>query len=243
MSAGWVDAIRPRGRHGRGSCPRLMRDRSRSSDRAARPGSPRTRRPMERTSPSQACTEEGSGSDVKLTAEARSTRDPGRAIAYSGQLVFWLNGSKVVLDDPDPSIMLVDYLHGVGLVGTKVGCGQGGCGACTVMLSHRDVVTGNPVHRALNSCLRPLCAVDGLMVTTIEGIGSVRAGLDPVQHCIAANNGTQCGFCTPGFVMNAHAFLQQNPAPTERELEDIFGGNLCRCTGYRPLLHGMRTQI
>ena len=70
------------------------------------------------------------------------------------------------------------------------------------------------MHRAVNSCLRPLCAVDGMMVTTTEGIGSVREGLDPVQHCIAANNGTQCGFCTPGFVMNAHAFLQQNPAPT-----------------------------
>ena len=80
-----------------------------------------------------------------------------------------------------------------------------------------------------------------MMVTTIEGIGSVREGLDPVQHCIAANNGTQCGFCTPGFVMNAHAFLQQNPAPTEQEIEDIFGGNLCRCTGYRPILHGVRT--
>jgi xanthine dehydrogenase/oxidase len=178
---------------------------------------------------------------VNPTAQARSTRHPARAIAYSGQLVFWLNGRKVVIDDPDPSILLVDYLHRVGLVGTKVGCGQGGCGACTVMLSHRDAVTGNPVHRALNSCLRPVCAVDGMMVTTIEGIGSVREGLDPVQHCIAANNGTQCGFCTPGFVMNAHAFLQQNPAPTERELEDIFGGNLCRCTGYRPILHGVRT--
>src|SRR3954470_13798174 len=161
--------------------------------------------------------------------------------AYSDRLVFWLNGQEVAVRNPDPTLLLTDYLHGLGLVGTKVGCGQGGCGACTVMLSHRDVVTGNPVHQAVNSCLRPLCAVDGLMVTTIEGIGSVREGLDPVQHCIAANNGTQCGFCTPGFVMNAHAFLQQNSAPTELELEDIFGGNLCRCTGYRPILHGVRT--
>jgi xanthine dehydrogenase/oxidase len=178
---------------------------------------------------------------VTIFAPARSTRDAGRVLPYSDQLVFWLNGEKVVIDGPDPSVLLVDYLHSIGLVGTKVGCGQGGCGACTVMVSHRDALTGQPEHRAVNSCLRPLCAVDGMMVTTVEGIGSVREGLDPVQHGIAANNGTQCGFCTPGFVMNAHAFLQQNPSATEREIEDIFGGNLCRCTGYRPILHGVRT--
>jgi xanthine dehydrogenase/oxidase len=178
---------------------------------------------------------------VELIAHAPATRVPSRAATYSGRLVFGLNGERVIIEGPDPSVMLVDYLHGVGLTGTKVGCGQGGCGACSVMLSRRDPATGRPVHCAVNSCLRPLCAVDGMMVTTVEGIGSVREGLDPVQHGIAAHNGSQCGFCTPGFVMNAHAFLQQNPAPTERELEDIFGGNLCRCTGYRPILHGVRT--
>ncbi len=163
------------------------------------------------------------------------------APAYSDQLVFWLNGRKVVIANPDPTVMLTDYLHAIGLTGTKVGCGQGGCGACTVMLSHRDPSSGAAVHRAVNACLRPLCALDGLMVTTTEGIGSVREGLDPAQHCIAAHNGTQCGFCTPGFVMNAHAFLQQKRQPTQQEFEDIFGGNLCRCTGYRPILHAVRT--
>jgi xanthine dehydrogenase/oxidase len=164
-----------------------------------------------------------------------------KAATYSDQLVFWLNGQKVSIGNPDPAVLLVDYLHSVGLTGTKVGCGQGGCGACTVMLSHRDPVGGTPVHRAINACLRPLCAVDGMMVTTTEGIGSVHQGMDPTQHCIAAHNGTQCGFCTPGFVMNAHAFLQQTPAPAQQEIEDLFGGNLCRCTGYRPILHGYRT--
>jgi xanthine dehydrogenase/oxidase len=159
----------------------------------------------------------------------------------SNQLVFWLNGSRVVIPNPDPSILLVEYLHGVGLTGTKVGCGQGGCGACTVMLSQRDPTTDAPVHRAVNACLRPLCAVDGMVVTTTEGIGSVHDQLDPTQYCIAAHNGTQCGFCTPGFVMNAHAFLQQKPAPSQQEIEDLFGGNLCRCTGYRPILHAVRT--
>jgi len=162
-------------------------------------------------------------------------------VSYSSQLVFWLNGNKVVIQNPDPTVLLTDYLHSIGLTGTKVGCGQGGCGACTVMLSQRDQATGTAVHRAVNACLRPLCAVDGQMVTTTEGIGSVREGLDPTQFRIAAHNGTQCGFCTPGFVMNAHAFLQHQPAPSQQEIEDIFGGNLCRCTGYRPILHAVRT--
>jgi xanthine dehydrogenase iron-sulfur cluster and FAD-binding subunit A len=97
---------------------------------------------------------------------------------YSDQLVFWLNGRKIVLPNPDPTVLLTDYLHSVGLTGTKVGCGQGGCGACTVMLSHRDPLTGAPVHRAVNSCLRPLCAVDGMVVTTTEGIAMcIRASI------------------------------------------------------------------
>jgi xanthine dehydrogenase small subunit len=178
---------------------------------------------------------------MKNTATEKPARKTIEAATYSNQLVFWLNGKRVVISDLDPTILLVDYLHSVGLTGTKVGCGQGGCGACTVMLSNRDPLTGAPVHRAVNACLRPLCAVDGMLVTTVEGIGSVHEGLDPTQSCIALNNGTQCGFCTPGFVMNAHAFLQEEPAPCQQQLEDLFGGNLCRCTGYRPILHAVRT--
>src|SRR5437868_1851288 len=115
--------------------------------------------------------------------------------SYSDELVFWLNGEQVVIENPDPTLTLTSYLHSVGLTGTKLGCEQGGCGACTVMLSHVDPESGKPVHRAVNSCLRPLCAVDGLVVTTTEGIGNVHDGLDPTQYCIAKNNGTQCGFC------------------------------------------------
>ncbi len=168
------------------------------------------------------------------------SHESAEAATYVNELVFWLNGQRVMIRDPDPAVLLTDYLHSIGLTGTKVGCGQGGCGACTVMLSHRDPDTGAAVHRAINACLRPLCALDGMMVTTTEGIGNVHEGLDPVQHCIAMQNGTQCGFCTPGFVMTAHAFLQKRPSPSQQEIEDIFGGNLCRCTGYRPILHGFR---
>lgn len=156
------------------------------------------------------------------------------------ELIFWLNGVKVEIPNPDPRVKLTDYLREVGLTGTKVGCGEGGCGACTVMLSHKKP-DGTTVHRPVNACLRLLVSLDGMSVTTTEGIGSVHKGLDPTQVCIAKYNGSQCGFCTPGFVMNTHAFLQKNRFPTQRELEDIYGGNLCRCTGYRPILHSART--
>ena len=169
-----------------------------------------------------------------LSAQEKQTK-------YSDQLVFWLNGKQVTITNPDPNMMLAEYLQHEGMTGTKVGCGQGGCGACTVMISHRKAGDGKPVHRAVNACLRPLCGVDGMMVTTVEGIGSVHDELDPTQFCIAKYNGSQCGFCTPGFVMNTHAFLQNKPKATEQEIEDIYGGNLCRCTGYRPILNGMRT--
>lgn len=160
--------------------------------------------------------------------------------SYSDQLIFWLNGIRVEIANPDPTVRLADYLREVGLTGTKVSCGQGGCGACTVMLSHKKS-DGTTIHRPINACLRLVCTLDGMLVTTTEGIGSVHKGLDPTQVCIARYNGSQCGFCTPGFVMNTHAFLQQNRSPSQQEIEDIYGGNLCRCTGYRPILQGMRT--
>src|SRR6476620_8047969 len=123
-------------------------------------------------------------------AGIEAAREKTGAAPQSDQLVFWLNGRKVVIPDPDPAVLLTEYLHGVGLTGTKVGCGQGGCGACTVMLSHRDPEGGAAIHRAINSCLRPICSLDGMMVTTTEGIGDVRRGMDPVQHRIAAYNGS-----------------------------------------------------
>jgi xanthine dehydrogenase/oxidase len=158
---------------------------------------------------------------------------------YSSRLRFWLNGRPQQVDNPDPAVVLSDYVRDLGLTGTKVGCGQGGCGACTVMISRRTAEGDD--HRAINACLRNLAAVADCHVTTIEGIGNVQDGLDPVQERIAVCNGTQCGYCTPGFVMNAHTFLRAHPGPTEQQMEDLFGGNLCRCTGYRPILQAMRS--
>ena len=163
---------------------------------------------------------------------------------FSTDLRFRLNGAKVVIKKVDPTVLLVDWLRSpaVGLTGTKKSCAQGGCGACTVMLSRWDASREQVEHLAINSCLRPLCSLDGMEITTTEGTGNCRSELSPVQYRIAKENGSQCGFCTPGFVMNMYAFLatKQGQSIGQKEIEDLFDGNLCRCTGYRSILYGMK---
>jgi xanthine dehydrogenase/oxidase len=163
---------------------------------------------------------------------------------FASDLRFYVNGDPVVIRDVDPTMLLVDWLRSpdVGLTGTKKGCDQGGCGACTVMLSRWDPATETVERLAINSCLRPVAALDGMEITTTEGTGSSRSALSPVQYRIAKENGTQCGYCTPGFVMNMYSFLaaRKGESATQREIEDLFDGNICRCTGYRAILYGMR---
>jgi len=205
-----------------------------------------------------------------MTPEDPASPHPGAAAAPTesaprptDELRFYLNGAEVVIRDVNPTLLLLDYLRSpeVGLTGTKKVCAQGGCGACTVMLAewsgppasvgateqpgHAATGPGRAKFRSVNACLRPLCTLDGAAVTTTEGTGSTRTKLSPVQFRIAKDDGSQCGFCTPGFVMNMHAFLTERAArnegaPSQRQIEDIFDGNLCRCTGYRPILYGMK---
>jgi xanthine dehydrogenase/oxidase len=158
-------------------------------------------------------------------------------------LVFALNRSRIQIISPDPRMLLIDFLRskGIGLTGTKLSCGEGGCGACTVMMSKLDRETGQISHAAINACLRPICSLDGIHITTVEGLGDTREGLDSVQARIADMNGSQCGFCTPGMVMNAFALLQSKPSPSPQAIEDNFDGHICRCTGYRPILEAFRT--
>jgi xanthine dehydrogenase/oxidase len=227
---------------------------------------------------------------------------------------FYLNGNEVTIKDPSPDLLLIDYLRspGVALAGPKKPCAQGGCGGCTVILSNWNTEDKEIEHRAINSCLRPVCALGGLVVTTVEGTGAVRRpnpeflnhaptfsrsgppvdappeaslvaaqqqalekrsevhasvetalhkrpklklvdepsqhpssvsheGMNPVAYRLALNNGSQCGYCSVGFVMNMSEFIVNNPKATKREIEDIFDGNICRCTGYRSILTGMKT--
>ena len=176
--------------------------------------------------------------DVKSNTE-------NTANEYHSDLHFYLNGDKVTIENPDPNMLLVDYLRStkVGLTGTKHACGQGGCGSCTVMLSYIDNASHKITNISANSCLRPIVALDGMEVTTVEGLGSVNTELSPVQYKIAKDNGSQCGYCTPGFVMNMHALLiaKEGKRLYKKEIEEWFDGNICRCTGYRPILDAMKS--
>jgi len=159
---------------------------------------------------------------------------------YTDTLTFYLNGTKVVLDDADPEVTLLEYLRGIGLTGTKLGCAEGGCGACTVVVSQYNPTTKGIYHASVNACLAPLVSVDGKHVITVEGIGNVKRP-HPAQERIAKSNGSQCGFCTPGIVMSLYALLRNTESPSEHEVEEAFDGNLCRCTGYRPILDAAQT--
>ncbi|KAJ2508181.1 hypothetical protein IWW47_000745, partial [Coemansia sp. RSA 2052] len=158
----------------------------------------------------------------------------------SSSILFYLNGQRVTVDEPDLDMTLLQYLRSTGLTGTKLGCGEGGCGACTVMVSRYDTDTSRIVHTSANACLCPLATIDGKHVITVEGLGT-SARPHPVQERIALLHGSQCGFCTPGFVMSLYTLLRNNPSPTEHEIEECFDGNLCRCTGYRPILDAAKT--
>ncbi|XP_061897581.1 xanthine dehydrogenase/oxidase isoform X2 [Entelurus aequoreus] len=161
---------------------------------------------------------------------------------WDDELVFFVNGKKVVETNPDPDMTLLTYLRTkVGLQGTKLGCAEGGCGACTVMLSKYQEDTQQLLHYAINACLAPICSLHLVAVTTVEGIGSVARQLHPVQERIAKAHGSQCGFCTPGIVMSMYALLRTNPTPHMADMEEAFQGNLCRCTGYRPILEAYKT--
>ncbi|XP_061480984.1 xanthine dehydrogenase/oxidase [Rhineura floridana] len=158
------------------------------------------------------------------------------------ELVFFVNGKKVVEKNVDPETTLLTYLRRkLGLCGTKLGCGEGGCGACTVMISKFDRFQSKIIHFSANACLFPICALHNVAVTTVEGIGSTKTRLHPVQERIAKSHGSQCGFCTPGIVMSMYTLLRNQPEPNMEEIEDAFQGNLCRCTGYRAILEGYRT--
>ena len=159
-------------------------------------------------------------------------------------VTFFLNGEKHTLHRPDPRLMLIDYLRSpdVGLSGPKKPCGQGGCGSCAVILSEWNAHTKAAVHRPINACLRPVIGLNGLSVTTVEGTGSVKGQMNKVAYRLAKNNGTQCGYCTNGWVMALTGYLAgRHDKPTKQEIEDSFDGNLCRCTGYRAILEGMKT--
>ncbi|MDZ7705207.1 MAG: xanthine dehydrogenase small subunit [Trueperaceae bacterium] len=152
-------------------------------------------------------------------------------------LTFTLNGRSHQVGDVAPATPLLDYLRQRRLIGTKQGCSEGDCGACTVALVGRGP-DGAAHYQAVNSCLVPVAAVAGREVVTVEGLSKERDALHPVQQALADAGGSQCGYCTPGFVMSMFAAHYDSADGTVDDL--AFEGNLCRCTGYLPIRRAAR---
>ncbi|CAF5063769.1 unnamed protein product, partial [Rotaria sp. Silwood1] len=161
-------------------------------------------------------------------------------------LFFYVNGKEILERNVEPEWNLLWYLRNkLRLTGSKLGCGEGGCGACTVLISRCiDRNSDEIEHRTINACLAPICSIDGCHVVTVEGLGSTnKSNLHSTQIRLAELFASQCGFCTPGMVMSLYGTVtsKHNSLPTMEDIEEGFDGNLCRCTGYRPILDAAKT--
>jgi xanthine dehydrogenase small subunit len=153
---------------------------------------------------------------------------------------FLLDGAIHTVENLDPTTTLLQYLREhLRRCGTKEGCAEGDCGACTVVLAELD---GEAIdYRAINACIRFLPTLDGKALFTVESLKALGNGdLHPAQRALIECHGSQCGFCTPGFVMSLFALYRSNRDPDEDEIRHALSGNLCRCTGYRPILAAAR---
>jgi len=147
---------------------------------------------------------------------------------------FLVNGEPAELDVPGMRRLLDVLREDLGLTGTKEGCGEGECGACTVLLDGAVV----------DACLVPVCQVDGAIVRTVEGLARPAASgsgpeLDELQRAFLEFGGAQCGICTPGMLMAARAYLDAGGGPDEASIREAIAGNLCRCTGYTKIIESI----
>ncbi len=132
-----------------------------------------------------------------------------------------INGEAIVAE-VDPALSLAEFLREkLYLTGTKIGCGKGECGACTIIMDGKSVT----------SCIIPVMRAEGAEIQTIEGLAK-GAQLHPIQESFIEKGAIQCGFCTPGMIMSSKALLDANPEPSKEEIREALGGNVCRCTGY-----------
>lgn len=149
----------------------------------------------------------------------------GRRITINGE-------DKLV--EAKPSARLLDVLRDVlALTGTKEGCGEGECGACTILINNEPVNSCCVLFGQLN---------DGDKILTVEGLGDAKH-LSPLQECFVREGGTQCGICTPGMLMSAHALLLRNSKPTREQIAEAIAGNLCRCTGYKKIIDAIEKAV
>ena len=160
-------------------------------------------------------------------------------VKVRSELRFILNGADVAIADVAPDATLLDYLRlQRSLRGTKEGCAEGDCGACTVLVGRLS--GGVLVYESVNACIRFLGSLDATHIVTIEHLSGGDGRLHPVQQAMVDFHGSQCGFCTPGFVMSLYALWMRNPKPSDEAIERALQGNLCRCTGYEAIVRAAR---
>lgn len=145
------------------------------------------------------------------------------------KIVFTLNGKEARSEISPQDTLLRVLRDRFGLLGTKEACGQGECGACTVLVDGE----------AVTSCIYPAAKADGKHIVTIEGLEQ-NGRLHPIQQAFIETGAVQCGYCTPGMVLSAKALLDRNPSPTEEEIRHAMSGNICRCTGYVRIIEAVK---
>ncbi len=155
----------------------------------------------------------------------------------ASSFTFTLNGRLVTVSGESTHTTLLQYVRATGKTGTKEGCAEGDCGACTVLVVERDHAQ-RPTYRAVNACITLLPMVAGREIVTVEGIGTPEA-LHPVQAAMVERYGSQCGYCTPGFIGSMFEAYYRDDIQSDAQLLDQLNGNLCRCTGYRPIRDAM----
>ena len=148
---------------------------------------------------------------------------------------FILDGKLVEIDEVEPTRTVLQYLReDLRRTGSKEGCAEGDCGACTVVVA--ELLDDELRYRAVNACIQFLPTLDGKALFTVESLKAADGSLHPVQQSMVDYHGSQCGFCTPGFIMSMFALYKNNASPSRDEIDDALSGNLCRCTGYRPIV-------
>ena len=146
---------------------------------------------------------------------------------------FKLNGEKIAIT-VEPNDVLLDVLRGrLGIKSPKVGCDRGDCGTCTVLLDGRTI----------RSCLALAVEADGAEIVTLEGANTTRKWTQRLQKKFHEKNAFQCGFCAPGVILSATELLETNPKPSEHEIKEGIAGNLCRCTGYEPIVEAIAETV
>ena len=158
----------------------------------------------------------------------------------SSSVKFLLNDKILEIKNPDPNQTILNYIRTeLKKTGTKEGCSEGGCGACTIVLG--ELVGDEIKYSSINSCISFVPSLNGKQLLIVEDLVSKDGTLHPVQDAMVKYHGSQCGFCTPGFIMSMFAMYKNNKSFNDEVINDSLSGNLCRCTGYRPIIDAAKS--